>query len=101
MRQPPGVGTALVADTQILEALCCACQTVGDADLQGSGGHPGATIASLIPSLPLLRKQTPEQLGKIIKPSDTAMGAALGPSHASTAWAQRATANARKSTRNS
>ena len=33
MRQPPGVGTALVADTQILEVLCCACQTVGDADL--------------------------------------------------------------------
>ena len=29
-----------------------ACQTVGDVDLRKQGRHPGATIASLIPSLP-------------------------------------------------
>jgi hypothetical protein len=31
--------------------LCPACQTIGDIDLRKLGRHPGATIASLIPSL--------------------------------------------------
>src|SRR5215470_110029 len=38
--------------TPILGVLCPACQTVGDVDLRKQGRHPGATIASLIPSLP-------------------------------------------------
>ena len=38
--------------TPILGVLCPACQTVGDVDLRKLGRHPGATIASLIPSLP-------------------------------------------------
>ena len=49
--------SSLAPATPIFEVLCPVCQTVGDVDLRKLGRHPGATIASLIPSLPCRRSQ--------------------------------------------
>ena len=47
----PTIGTALAANTPILEVLCPACQTLGEVDIRKLGRHPDASLTSLIPSL--------------------------------------------------
>ena len=44
----PTIGTALAANTPILEVLCPACQTVGEVDIRKLDRHPDASLSSLI-----------------------------------------------------
>lgn len=51
----PTIGTALLADTPLLDFVCPACRIMGQIDLQTIDRHPQATVGVLIPQLSCTR----------------------------------------------
>lgn len=47
----PTIGTAIAAETPILEVVCPACLVVGEIDIRKLDRHPDASLSSLIPAL--------------------------------------------------
>jgi len=56
----PTIGTALLANTSLLDFACPACQIIGQLDLRTIDRHPQAPIRVLIPQLSCTRcRSTP------------------------------------------